>query len=315
MRNPYTNFGLVFFLAGLPLASAQSTQPALLDSPKVSSTGTPRGQTLQEILDQPATVINVPYGEYELDAPLFVRSNRTVRFAPGTRVLAAPGAFKGVEDSMIVIAGVSDVVFEAYECTFKMRKNDYRNLEQYSPSQWRHVMTIRGSKNVSILGGRYESSGGDGIYIGPLVILGVERRPCDSVSIIGVTCHDNWRQGISVLAATNSIIVDSVFSGTVGTSPQAGIDIEPEYGDSVDLVVRKCISKGNRGAAFMMNLSHVTPARYIRISFEGCVPVGVPPDQFEFKTIGVFNEWGRLEDHLPIGTYIAWNGLMWTKRN
>jgi len=314
VRNPYRYFALIPLLAGLSHAFAQTTQRAELAFPKVSSTGIPRSPTLQEMLDENSSVIHVPYGEYVLDVPLYVHSNTTVRFAPGTRVLAAPGAFQGIEDSMIVIAGVSNVVIEAYDCTFKMRKLDYRNLDQYSPSEWRHVVSIRGSRNISIFGGRYESSGGDGIYIGPLV-QGTLRTSCNSINILGVTCHDNWRQGISVLAATNSVIADSIFSGTVGTSPQAGIDVEPEPGDSVDLVVRNCISKSNRGPAFMVNLARVSPARYIRISFEDCVPIGVPRDQLEFKTIGVFDEWGRFEDNLPTGTYLAWNGLVWIKRN
>lgn len=301
----------ILLLLGVSLsASGQTLNFRGTSAPRLSATGFPKAQTLQEIVNWPGTTIDVPAGDYVLSHPLILRSNLVLRFAPGTTVMAEQGTFLGIDDSLIDIAGVENLTIHAVDCTFEMRKEDYMDSTLYKPSEWRHVVSIRGSRNITIVGGRYGSSGGDGIYIGPLVSLS-QRTSCDNVQLIGVTCHNNYRQGISVLAATNSLIEDSLFSGTIGTSPQAGIDIEPEYGDSVDLIVRNCLSKGNRGPAYMVNLSKVTPARVVYIEFENCRSSAVPADKVEFRTIGVFDERGRLEDNLPIGTYVSWNGLTW----
>lgn len=247
-----------------------------------------------------------------LDAPLLLRSDLNLLFEPRTRVIAAEGAFRGIEDCLMVIAGLENVTIEAGDCTFAMRKDDYRNPALYKSSEWRHAVTIRGSRKITLRGGRYESSGGDGIYIGPLV-SSAGRKPCEEVRILDVTCHNNLRQGISVLAARDLFIANSLFSGTNGTSPQAGIDIEPEYGDSVDVVVDNCNSKGNRGPAYMVNLAKVTPERSIQIIFQDCIYSAVPADQLNFRPVSVFNERGRLDDHLPSGAHLEWNGLVWTK--
>ncbi len=297
---------------GSPTVYAQQAEPVGMAAPRVSATGFPKAPTLQSIVDRPGATIDVPYGEYVLDLPLLLRSNLNLRFAPGTRVSAAKGAFRGIDDALVVIAGVENVVIQADECTFKMRKDDYQDEKLYKSSEWRHVVTIRGSKNIAIIGGRYESSGGDGIYIGPLITAS-QRTPCENVQILGVTCNDNFRQGISVLNGKNLLIADSLLSGTAGTSPQAGIDVEPEYGDFVDIVVRNCLSKGNRGPAYMVNLSKISRDSSAHIEFHDCVSSGVPADQVEFRVIGVFDDRGRILDNLPAGTYLSWNGLVWKK--
>lgn len=314
MRKLQTGWiSISLIVLGVPLsAPGQAIDTRAVSVARLSSSGFPKAQSLQEIVNWPGEIVDVPLGEYVLSEPLIVRSNVVLRFAPRTVVRAAPGAFRGIEDSLIVIAGVQNVTLQAEGCTFAMRKDDYEDLDVYKSSEWRHVMTILGSSNIAILGGRYETSGGDGIYIGPLVSLS-QRIPCDHVRISGVTCYDNYRQGISVLATSETLIEDSLLSGTIGTSPQSGMDIEPEHGDSVDLVIRNCLSKGNRGPAYMVNLSKVTPDRSIHIEFQNCATAAVPPDQLDFRTIGVFDERGRLEDNLPMGTYLSWNGLVWRK--
>lgn len=50
---------------------------------------------------------------------------------------------------------------------------------------------------------------------------------CENVTIERVICDNNRRQGISVTVAKNTVINDCVFKNIHGTSPESGIDVEP----------------------------------------------------------------------------------------
>ena len=61
-------------------------------------------------------------------------------------------------------------------------------------------------------------SGGDGIII----------TGCNRTHIQNVQSWENNRQGLSIINARDLVVEDSEFSRTNGTSPAAGIDIEPD---------------------------------------------------------------------------------------
>jgi hypothetical protein len=137
-------------------------------------------------------------------------------------------------------------------------------------------------------------------------------------------------QGISVVAAKGLrgdaagvggyygvTIEDCVLTRTNGTSPQAGIDVEPEPPDPADVLIRRCRSEGNRGPAYIWALQHMQPDDYPpRIVMEDCSFSGVPNDQPSLRLVGIFSATapvGYLEARLPAGTLLQWNDLIWKK--
>lgn len=66
-------------------------------------------------------------------------------------------------------------------------------------------------------------------------------------------CHAdfNFRQGMSIINGRRLQIIDSSFTNTSGTSPQAGVDIEPNAGSAEPgaehILFRGCLFEGNKG--------------------------------------------------------------------
>lgn len=73
---------------------------------------------------------------------------------------------------------------------------------------------------------------GDGIYVGCAVT-----SMAKNVLVDGVVSNHNRRQGISITQAEYVAIKNSVFSNTVGTAPQCGLDIEPNTDGHVSNVL------------------------------------------------------------------------------
>ncbi len=138
-----------------------------------------------------------------------------VVFEPGVLVLAKEGAFRRITDAMFTVVRRKNIVFRGYGAVLRMRKMDYIR-EPYEPGEHRHIFDIRASENIQVLGLRVENSGKDGVYI----------RGKDIV-IRDVVADGNHSQGISVTHAENLLIENTVLKNTSGTSPMAGLDLEP----------------------------------------------------------------------------------------
>jgi hypothetical protein len=147
-----------------------------------------------------------------------------------------------------------------------MRKGDYVE-PQYARSEWRHAVSLRSVRKVRIYGLRIESSGGDGIYLG---VSGNKELPrySEDVLISEVVLTDNHRQGISVVAARGLLVENTEITRTRGTSPQAGIDFEPNQPEEEisNCIVRGCRIVNNAGAGLQV---------YLRRHDESSSPVSI----------------------------------------
>ncbi len=224
---------------------------------------------MQAAVNSGAPQVVVPFvGAPWVVRPIKLRSDLELIFEPGVVVLAKPGEFKGKGDSLFSVADATNVAIRGYGATLRMRKADYQS-EAYEKAEWRMTLDFVGCTNVTVEGVRLESSGGDGIYIGC-----TSNQPyCRDVVIRNVVCHDHHRQGISVIGASNLLIENCVMSGTNGTAPQAGIDLEPNSPEErlENCVIRNCIFEDNTGAGmlvYLRPLSKKTPD--VSILFENC---------------------------------------------
>ena len=248
-------------------------------------------QFLQAAIDSGARKVIVPYqGAPWIITPVWLRGDLELVFEPGVVVLAKEGAYHGGHDSLFTAFDAHDVTVRGYGATLRMRKKDYQS-EAYEKAEWRMVLNFHGCRRIRVEGVRLESSGGDGIY------LGCGALPyCEDVVIRNVVCHDNHRQGISVIGAVNLLIENCILSGTEGTSPQAGIDLEPDSPESklVNCVLRNCVIENNAGPGILVYPKHLSrDSDPVSIRVENCLVRGG-------KGAGI--EVGAVRDTGPDGT-------------
>ena len=214
--------------------------------------------------------------------PLHLVSNQEIVFEKGTVVEAKKGEFKGKTDALMKIDLQENVTLIGYGATLRMHRWDYAK-EPYEKAEWRHVLTIRSSKNIKVYGLTLAESGGDGIYLGKAK-AGVTNH---GVHIKDVVCDGNYRQGISVITARDLLIEKTVMKNTGGTPPQAGIDFEPNHHDEelVNCVMRDCVAEDNKGGGYVSYLPNITgKSAPISMRFENCIARGSNRVAFAFIT-------------------------------
>jgi hypothetical protein len=195
-------------------------------------------------------------------------SDQEIVFEPGVEVLAKKGAFTGKADALLTLAGVTNVTLRGPGAVLRMRRADY-DAPPYLRAEWRHVLNIRSSANIRIIGLTLAESGGDGIYLGSLR----QGWPNRDILIRDVVCDRNYRQGISVISAENLLIENTVMRGTAGTPPAAGIDFEPNHaGERLkNCVMRNCATENNQGDGYEFYLPNLTAASEpVSICLENC---------------------------------------------
>lgn len=227
-------------------------------------------KAIQGAINSGASKVIIPYvGRDWIVQPIKLANNQEIVFEPGVVVIAKKGSFKGENDCLFSAVDKSNITLRGYNAVLRMRKEDYESYK--IKSEHRHVLEIRCSENITVLGLRLENAGGDGIYIGAKD----DKRdvPCKNILIRDCICDNNYRQGISVTSVDKLRIENCVLSNTKGTAPQAGIDIEPSHPANmlVDVVVSNCIAEYNGGSGFFINISRLTEkSREISVLFVNC---------------------------------------------
>jgi polygalacturonase len=239
---------------------------------------------LQAAIDSGAKTVLVPFmGDAWIVRPIKLRGNLELVFEPGVLVLAKRGEFQGGGDSLFTAVDVENLTIRGYGATLRMWKSDYQK-PPYKKAEWRMGIAIRGCRNVLIEGVRVESSGGDGFYVDG----GGTRKYSENVTIRNAVAHDNHRQGISVISAQNLLVENCTFSGTDGTPPEAGIDLEVDTPDQrfVNCVIRNCVFENNSGHAMLIYLKPLDhTSAPVSIRFENCHArmgtAGMKPEDFK----------------------------------
>ena len=229
---------------------------------------------LQAALDSGAReVVVANVGEPWIVTELRPQSNTRIVFEPGVELRAKPGEFHGLNDCLVRLDNVENVTLYGPGATFTMPRADYADLTRYQKSEWRHSISIRSCRRITVEGLRLDGSGGDGIYVG-VAQRGVTN---EDVVIRDVVCGNHYRQGVSVISAERLLLERVVMRGTEGTAPMAGIDFEPNMPDErlVDCVLRDCDFVDNAGAGILVATAYTngtTPP--VSVRFERCRVVG-----------------------------------------
>ena len=188
-------------------------------------------------------------------------SNVEIVFEPGAVIAAKPGAFASRLDRLLTFRSCSNVVIRGG--TLRMNKAEYRDPKRNFDGGYRHALELYGVENVTVEDMTIEESGGDGIYV----------NGAHKVVIRNVTSARNARQGISVISARDLLIERCRFIDTVGTPPQAGIDLEPNGASEglSNILIRDCEFSGNRECGIDLALVKLNGStRDTSIVFENC---------------------------------------------
>ena len=192
---------------------------------------------IQSALDRYDTVY-IPDGVYyiNVDQSLHLKSNQTLILSCGATLQALPSAREGY--SVIDISGASNVTVTGGRIVGD------RAVHQGTTGEWGMGISVSGgAENVTVSNMTISGCWGDGVYLGDGASI------VRNITLNGVTCDNNRRQGLSITGAANVTISGCTFKNTNGTAPQAGIDLEP-YGQytvtDITIIDTKCV--GNAGS-------------------------------------------------------------------
>ena len=227
---------------------------------------------LQGAINSGARTVIVPnMGKDWIVTPIRLAGNQSLVFEDGAAVRAKEGEFKGANDCLFHAENLKNLTIRG-KATLRMRKHDYMS-GSYSKAEWRMGIALWGCSGVVIEGMTIAESGGDGIYITGTAANPVSRN----IRIRNVTCDRNYRQGISVISADSLLIENCILSNTSGTSPAAGIDMEPNLPVQrlSNIVVRNCLMSGNDGGGMHHYLGNLTDkSGNVSILYERCRVTG-----------------------------------------
>ncbi|MBN2291919.1 MAG: right-handed parallel beta-helix repeat-containing protein [Pirellulales bacterium] len=225
---------------------------------------------LQAAIDSGAKKVVVPKldGDWIVSNTILLAGDQEIFFEPGVTISAMKGRFIGRGESLMSASNKQNITLRGPGATLLMHKADYQKAP-YQKSEWRHALSIRGCRNIKVIGLAMKDSGGDGIYLGSTSAL-----PGNiDIQIKDVTCDGNNRQGLSVISAENLLVENCRFINTSGTAPQAGIDFEPNQSKErlVNCVVRNCLVDNNAGPGIYAYLKHLSKeSADISILVENC---------------------------------------------
>jgi parallel beta-helix repeat protein len=210
-------------------------------------------QAAVDALPASGGTVTVPSGNYIIDAMRAVnlRSNMLLQLASDATLTAIPN--NSPRSHVIKVWSVNNVRITGGRIVGE------RNTHSGAGGEWGYGLNIQGANHVHVSDMQISECWGDGIWIG-----GIGHRdatPSRDVVIDRVTSTHNRRQGLSIGPVDGVVITNSTFSGSDGTKPMSGIDIEPQaQGLARNITIDHCIISDNQGTGMEIhyNVSNVT---------------------------------------------------------
>lgn len=195
--------------------------------------------------------VEVPAGNYVIDPTrrTALRSRMHLELAPDAQLTAKPNA---LERAYVLMAAlVSDIEISGG------RILGDRDAHLGTTGEWGHGIALYGVSRVTVRDIHVSRCWGDGIGIGGKRVGGKGSKAfptaSEDVVISGVTSTGNRRQGLTIGHSHDVRVHDSEFSYTAGTSPEAGIDIEPDKpGNAMRVHIENCRMNNNRGCGIQV---------------------------------------------------------------
>ena len=198
--------------------------------------------------------VTIPAGTYMIDTgkKINLRSKMLLKMDPGAILKAKTTSLS--RHYILAIASDSDVEIAGGQLVGDRDTHIYGSS---STEEWGHGISIGGSaRRVTIRDLRVSKCTGDGVCIGGAAY---------DVVIANIIATNNRRQGLSITNCSNIRVYDSEFSYSKGTSPECGIDIEPDAnGSCTDVIIKNC--RLNNNAKYGVNIWK----RTTNVTITGC---------------------------------------------
>lgn len=136
-------------------------------------------------------------------------------------------------------------------------------------NEWGMGISIYGSTSCRVINTVITDCWGDGIVVGSQT--SDYNAPNQSVNcvITGVKSRNNRRQGLTIGAVDSLIVVNSKFTHTNGTAPQAGIDIEPDKLPATKVHIKNCEIAYNTKVGILMVKNSQPTSAITKVTVEG----------------------------------------------
>lgn len=191
-------------------------------------------------------------GDYLIDGHFLFQSNTTLLLEPGT-ILRDAGNLDA-DESMFYIYSLSPTVWVENVHIIGWGAKIVMDRADYTTGEQRHGLNIFGRvRNICVEGLRSDSCGGDGFLVH---CYSADAIPED-VLLYRCLADNNRRQGLSITSGRRITVLGGTYSGTTGTEPQYGIDIEPDdsTGELEGIKIIGVTTKNNAGGGILCALS------------------------------------------------------------
>ncbi len=140
-------------------------------------------------------------------------------------------------------------------------------------TEWKHGIRIVDATTITLNRLTIADCMGDGIYIGRGIVGGSDGQ-VRSLRVTSVTVSGSYRNNVSIIDLTDGEFTDCVFTLAKGTSPHAGVDIEPNASpDTVrDVRFTRCAFTDNAGSGIAVVFG--ADAVQGPITFDACRATG-----------------------------------------
>lgn len=152
-----------------------------------------------------------------------------------------------------------------------LRIHNKKNIEIYSPKivgdryqhlntkgEWGMGISIVSSTNINIYNANIRNCWGDGIYLGQN--RGITNK---DIKILYGLIDNNRRNGISVISVDGLEISNLIISNTNGTSPESGLDFEPNNNNEMlnNITVNNLYTYNNKTNGVVFYLARLRGAK------------------------------------------------------
>ncbi|WP_099364935.1 right-handed parallel beta-helix repeat-containing protein [Sphingobacterium sp. 1.A.4] len=241
---------------------------------------------LQKGIDQNSLVILPNFPILINSSGLRLKSNSKILFQKNSLLIVKANDKEFY--SALNIENVSNV-----EVYFAKLKGD-RKVHLSKSGEWGMGIYIIHSRNIKLYKSNISQFWGDGIYIGRN-----QGNTSQNIQIIGSILDNNRRNGISIISGNNVLIKNTVISNTNGTSPEYGIDLEPNGpGDIMqNIVFDNVISYNNNGGGVLFAFDNLQGGnkKFIGVS------INKFDDYYSKNSFGFYFDRGYQKYAYPLG--------------
>lgn len=183
----------------------------------------------------------VPAGAYVIDPTRNVRLRSRMHLSMAGEARLVAKANRAPRAYVLLAQQVEDVEISGGRIVGD------RDAHLGNTGEWGHGIRIRGCSRVTVRDIRISRCWGDGISAGGILFKDGSSNPGRDLLLVDVACTGNRRQGLTIGSYRGVRVRGCEFSGTGGTPPAAGIDVEPDTGTTAGVVIEDCMIHGNRG--------------------------------------------------------------------